>query len=268
MKSIRDLYKVGKGPSSSHTMGPERAARLFRSETPDADRYRVTLYGSLCKTGVGHGTDRVLREVLSPVPSEIVFAREDPADLRHPNTLDFEAFRGEERTARIRVESVGGGDIVVEGRKAAEAEDLYPENSFAEIAQFCRWRYLTLPQYVELNEGPEIWDFLKNIWKTMRAEVDEGLSATGTLPGGLNVERKAQYLYNQRLVQICARKGCEFVNIASHLIDEDGFVPDEYSSDHYVHQTYKAYAVWADVLRSLAARHLKGLPPVTFSLPQ
>ena len=214
MKSIRDLYKIGKGPSSSHTMGPERAARLFRSETPDADRYRVTLYGSLCKTGVGHGTDRVLREVLSPVPSEIVFAREDPADLRHPNTLDFEAFRGEERTARIRVESVGGGDIVVEGRKAAEAEDLYPENSFAEIAQFCRWRYLTLPQYVELNEGPEIWDFLKNIWKTMRAEVDEGLSATGTLPGGLNVERKAKYLLERQhlaeipqvreLQQVCA----------------------------------------------------------------
>lgn len=76
------------------------------------------------------------------------------------------------------------------------------------------------------------------------------------------------YLYNQRLVELCARKGCEFVNIASHLIDEDGFVPDEYSSDHYVHQTYKAYAVWADVLRSLAARHLKGMPPVTFSLPQ
>ncbi|MBR5947409.1 MAG: hypothetical protein IKZ82_02020 [Clostridia bacterium] len=76
------------------------------------------------------------------------------------------------------------------------------------------------------------------------------------------------YLYNQRLVELCARKGCEFVNIASHLIDENGFVPDEYSSDKYVHQTYEAYAVWAEVLRSLAARHLKGLPPVTFSLPQ
>ncbi|MBR3298871.1 MAG: hypothetical protein IKI64_06655 [Clostridia bacterium] len=75
------------------------------------------------------------------------------------------------------------------------------------------------------------------------------------------------YLYNRRLVELCARKGCEFVNIASHLIDENGFVPDEYSSDQYVHQTYKAYAVWADILRSLAARHLKGLPPVTFSLP-
>ncbi len=76
------------------------------------------------------------------------------------------------------------------------------------------------------------------------------------------------YLYNQRLVQLCERKGCEFVNIASHLIDEDGFVPDEYSSDQYVHQTYKAYAVWAEILRSLAARHLKGLPPVVFSLPK
>lgn len=76
------------------------------------------------------------------------------------------------------------------------------------------------------------------------------------------------YLYNQNLVQICERKGCEFVNIASHLIDENGFLTDEYSSDHYVHQTYKAYAVWADILRSLAARHLNGMPPITFTLPQ
>ena len=203
MKSIRDLYKVGKGPSSSHTMGPERAARLFRGETPEADRYTVTLYGSLSKTGVGHGTDRVLREVLAPTPAEIIFAKKDPEDIRHPNPLDFEAFRANDRIARMRVESVGGGDIVIEGREQHAAEEIYPENSFAEIAQFCKWRYLTLAEYVELNEGPEIWDFLKNIWKTMQAEVDEGLSATGILPGGLNVERKAKYLLErQHLLKI------------------------------------------------------------------
>lgn len=97
MKSIRDLYKVGKGPSSSHTMGPERAARIFKQENPDAERYEVTLYGSLALTGVGHGTDRVLSEVLAPTPTEIIFSRKDPGDLRHPNTLDFAAYKGEEK---------------------------------------------------------------------------------------------------------------------------------------------------------------------------
>ena len=116
MKSIRDLYKIGKGPSSSHTMGPERAARIFKQEHPDAERYEVTLYGSLALTGVGHGTDRVLSEVLSPTPTEIIFSDKDPDDLKHPNTLDFAAYKGEEKIASMRVESIGGGDIVIEGR--------------------------------------------------------------------------------------------------------------------------------------------------------
>ena len=177
MKSIRDLYKVGKGPSSSHTMGPERAARIFKQENPDAERYEVTLYGSLALTGVGHGTDRVLSEVLAPTPTEIIFSQKDPGDLRHPNTLDFAAYKGEEKFASMRVESIGGGDIVIEGRESSEPDDVYPENSFAEIAQYCRWRYISLREYVELNEGAEIWDFLQTIWHTMRAEVEEGLEA-------------------------------------------------------------------------------------------
>ena len=107
MKSIRDLYKVGKGPSSSHTMGPERAARIFKQENPGAERYEVTLYGSLALTGVGHGTDRVLSEVLAPTPTEIIFSKKDPGDLRHPNTLDFAAYKGEEKFASMRVESIG-----------------------------------------------------------------------------------------------------------------------------------------------------------------
>ena len=88
MKSIREIYKIGKGPSSSHTMGPERAARLFRETHPDADAFRVVLYGSLSKTGIGHGTDRVLREVLSPLPTEIVFS-DEKLENAHPNTMDF-----------------------------------------------------------------------------------------------------------------------------------------------------------------------------------
>ena len=195
MKTIRELYKVGKGPSSSHTMGPERAAKLFLDNHPDADRFTVILYGSLSKTGVGHGTDRVLRQTLAPHPTEIVFSNETPEGVTHPNTLDLIAYRGDAELGRSRVESVGGGNIVVDGEPALTSPSVYPENSFAEIAQFCRWRYISLAEYVELNEGPEIWDFLKEVWAVMRASVEEGLKADGILPGGLNVERKAKRLY-------------------------------------------------------------------------
>ena len=208
MKSIQDIYKIGKGPSSSHTMGPQRAAALFRAEHPDAEAYRVVLYGSLAKTGTGHGTDRVLRETLSPVPTEVIFAEEDPADLRHPNTLDLFALENGTESPAMRVESVGGGDIVIEGRARDTdlRDDVYPENSFAEIAQFCKWRDIRIWEYVELNEGPEIWTFLAKVWKTMRWAIADGLHASGILPGGLNLERKAKFLYEQaeknQLVQI------------------------------------------------------------------
>lgn len=199
MKSIQDIYKIGKGPSSSHTMGPQRAAAIFREEHPDAEQYRVVLYGSLAKTGIGHGTDRVLRDTFAPIPTEVVFAKEDPADLKHPNTLVFFAVENGVESPAMRVQSVGGGDIVIEGRNQDTdlRDDVYPENSFAEIAQFCKWREIRIWEFVELNEGPEIWDFLAKVWKTMRWAIADGLHTSGILPGGLNLERKAKYLYEQ-----------------------------------------------------------------------
>lgn len=197
MKSIREIYKIGKGPSSSHTMGPERAAHLFRQKYPEADNYRVILYGSLSKTGIGHGTDRVIRDVLAPLPTEIVFSTEELPNS-HPNTMDLIALQNKNVIGKLRVESIGGGDIRVPGEKRAGEEEVYVEHSFAEIADFCKWRYIqTLSEYVELNEGPEIWDFLMEVWLTMKRAIDEGLAASGVLPGGLNVQRKAKYLYEQ-----------------------------------------------------------------------
>ncbi len=215
MKSIRQIYKIGKGPSSSHTMGPERAALLFKGKYPQADCFQVTLYGSLSKTGVGHGTDRVLREVLGPDITKIVFSRESWEGM-HPNTMDFSAFAGDIEIGHLRVESIGGGDIRLPGQRSAHEEEVYIEHSFAEIADFCKWRYIhTLSEYVELNEGPEIWDFLMEVWQTMKAAIAEGLSKTGTLPGGLNVQRKAKYLYEQELKEnIPAMR--EFQIIASY----------------------------------------------------
>lgn len=156
MKSIREIYKIGKGPSSSHTMGPERASKLFKEQHPEADSFQVILYGSLSKTGVGHGTDRVVRQVLAPLPTEVVFSDQELPDY-HPNTMDFIAFKDGQETGRLRIESIGGGDIRVPGSQVLETEDLYPENSFAEISDFCKWRYInTLSEYVEMHEGPEI----------------------------------------------------------------------------------------------------------------
>ena len=197
MKSIREIYKIGKGPSSSHTMGPERAAKLFRQEHPEADSFLVILYGSLSKTGVGHGTDRVIREVLSPLPTEIVFSNE-VLENAHPNTLDLVCLKNGEKTGFLRVESIGGGDIRLPSESRLDTPEVYPENSFAEIADFCKWRYIDkLSDYVELNEGEGIWEFLMEVWQVMKQAIADGLSAEGTLPGGLKVQRKAKYLNEQ-----------------------------------------------------------------------
>lgn len=222
MKSIRDIYKIGKGPSSSHTMGPERAAKLFLSEHPEADRVQVVLYGSLSKTGKGHGTDRVLQQVLSGVKNEVIFSSQMPEDVHHPNTLDFIAYQGEAEIGRMRVESIGGGDIVVVGRPDDPSEEIYPENSFAEIANFCNWRYIhTLSEYVELNEGPEIWDFLAGVWKAMQQSIADGLNATGTLPGGLGVQRKAKYLYEQKLsTEVAQVRECRTICAYAYAVSE------------------------------------------------
>ena len=177
MKSIRDIYKIGKGPSSSHTVGPDRAAQLFKQQNADADSFKVILYGSLSKTGIGHGTDRVLREVLAPQPTEIVFSKEDLPGA-HPNTLDLIAIRGGQEGKPFRVESIGGGDIRIPGQRSTARDEVYVEHSFAEIKDFCKWRYIRkLSDYVELNEGSEIWDFLMTVWQTMKQSIADGLAA-------------------------------------------------------------------------------------------
>ena len=199
MKSIRDIFKIGKGPSSSHTMGPERACLIFKAEHPSAKSFRAVLFGSLAKTGAGHGTDRVIVESFSPLPCEVCFNMEE-AKLPHPNTLDLFALDFEGKTiGQMRVLSIGGGDIRIEGRELpAEERDIYPHSSFNEIAEYCMTHKLRLSDYVEQFEGKEIWDFLFTVWTKMCSAITEGLTHRGVLPGGLNVERKAQFLYNQR----------------------------------------------------------------------
>ncbi len=199
MKSIRTIYKIGRGPSSSHTMGPERACQIFRAGHPEAAAFRAVLYGSLAKTGRGHGSDRIIQETLAPLPCKILFDTET-TQLRHPNTLDLTALdsSGNELETR-RYYSVGGGDIEEEGQPTRTPDkNIYPHGHFDEISEYCKAHQMRLSDYVEAFEGPQIWDFLLEIWKQMCQSITEGLTCRGTLPGGLNVERKAQYLYNQR----------------------------------------------------------------------
>lgn len=197
MQSLRELYKIGVGPSSSHTMGPERAAKILSLKYPDADRFVVTLYGSLAKTGVGHRTDYIIRKTLTDEKTNIIF-NEDDDNIPHPNTMKFEIYKNNELKATYVVASVGGGDIRFEGEEIKSPERPYQLSSFEEISSYCRKHDMRLWQYVEMVEGFEIWDFLQNVWDCMKNAVKEGLSADGEIFGGLHVQRKAKQLYNYR----------------------------------------------------------------------
>ena len=199
MKSIREIYKIGRGPSSSHTMGPEKAANIFKKEHPDAASYKAILYGSLAETGKGHRTDTAIIETLEPKSCEIEFCLDRTIELPHDNTLELFALdENENETAKMRVMSVGGGDIVIEGYPEYDLPDVYEDSTFEEIAEKCLERNIRLSDYVFEHEGEDIKLFLHTVWDVMRHAIADGLKGRGTLPGGLNVEKKAQYLYNQR----------------------------------------------------------------------
>ena len=197
MQSLKMLYKIGHGPSSSHTMGPQYAAEYINEKYPDAAFVKVVLYGSLALTGEGHGTDKVLRETIS-APNELVLDIETK-DLPHPNTLDFIVYDNDKNEiARVRAMSIGGGEIRIEGVPAVTAPEIYPQKNFDEIKEYCLMHHLRLSDYVAKYEGEGIFVFLKSVWEQMKMTVREGLSVEGILPGGLEVERKAKYLYAQR----------------------------------------------------------------------
>ena len=198
MESLKELYRIGTGPSSSHTMGPERASKRFKEKNLHADEFLVTLYGSLAKTGAGHLTDDIIRKTFAPRPVEIRFDFSDKP-LPHPNTMELSALRGGEIVDTQRVISVGGGKIVTEGESAPDTpSDVYPLSTFADIKTYCTENRLRLWQYVEQCEGDNIWFYLGEVWKTMKNAVLRGLDTEGTLKGGLDVQRKAKMLYRQK----------------------------------------------------------------------
>lgn len=193
MKSIRELFRVGTGPSSSHTIGPRKAAETFLSRHPETASSQVTLYGSLAATGKGHMTDIALEDVLSADGRKVEILWEPETFLpRHPNALKITGkdINGN-LTGEMTVYSVGGGAIVIEGEPEDETPDVYDMDSILDIMNYCERTGMSYWEYVEQCEGPEIWDYLRKIWKTMREAVERGLEREGRLPGPLNLRRKA-----------------------------------------------------------------------------
>ncbi len=191
MESLKELYRIGSGPSSSHTMGPKRAAERFAERCRDVDAYRVTLYGSLAATGKGHLTDVAILSVLEPAaPTRIVWKPEVVLPF-HPNGMLFEGLKGDEVVDSWTIYSVGGGALANEASRLETPRSIYPLSTISEIKEWCYHEGKTFWEYVSDCEGPEIWDYLDTVWETMCATIQRGLNNDGVLPGGLKVARKA-----------------------------------------------------------------------------
>lgn len=190
MESIREIYKIGQGPSSSHTMGPAKAAKSFLSRYPDAAFYKVYLYGSLAATGKGHLTDVAVEQVFDKKSVKIIW--EPKVFLpKHPNALRFEAFSGDDMLiGEWTAFSIGGGAIIDKNTEN-ETNELYPHHSMDEVLAYCKENGMQLWEYVFENEDENITEFLMQIWKVMQKSIKDGLNEEGVLPGGLKLARKA-----------------------------------------------------------------------------
>ncbi|MCH5247086.1 MAG: L-serine ammonia-lyase [Muribaculaceae bacterium] len=196
MESIRQLFKIGLGPSSSHTMGPRIAAEKFSQENPEAKGFRVTLFGSLAATGKGHLTDVAILDVLERhAPTEIIW-KPDVFLPFHPNGMKFEALDSEGTPINDEtIYSVGGGDILHEGEERGNGKSVYEMTKISDILEWCEKTGRSYWEYVEISEGKEIWDYLKEVWEVMKDAVRRGIEAEGVLPGGLGLRRKAVSYY-------------------------------------------------------------------------
>ncbi|MDH6311897.1 L-serine dehydratase [Parabacteroides sp. PFB2-10] len=192
MESIRQIFRIGFGPSSSHTMGPRRAAQIFLDRHTDAASFQVTLYGSLAATGKGHMTDQAILDVLkAAAPTEIVWEPKIFLPF-HPNGMLFKAFNGKgDLQEAWTIYSIGGGTLANEEFNEQKTEEIYDMNTIHDIQQWCEKKGFSYWEYVEQCEGEAIWDYLMEAWEVMQEAVRRGLEAEGVLPGGLGIRRKA-----------------------------------------------------------------------------
>ena len=198
MKSIKELYKIGNGPSSSHTMGPKKAALLLKEKYPTADLYQIILYGSLAFTGKGHLTDKIILEALKPSNVEIIFNKETK-ELKHPNTMDLIALKNKEELGKFRAYSIGGGSIQIEGEDFQEEKDIYDFTTYTDIKNNCKEKNISLLEYVYTQEDKDLSEYLKTVWQTMKKTLEEGLEQEGLIPVRLKIPKKAKTLYSKEL---------------------------------------------------------------------
>lgn len=191
MKSIKQLFKIGPGPSSSHTLGPAKACDLFKNNFPDASYYKAILYGSLSLTGRGHRTDYIIQKTLEPKNCEVIFKIDSLP--KHPNGMELLAYsESDEELGRWRIYSVGGGSIEIDGIANEDNYDVYHERNFNDIKTFCIENDLNLNEYVDAYEQAD--DYLEMVLDTMLEVVERGINTTGVLPGRLKLERVAKSL--------------------------------------------------------------------------
>ena len=192
MESIKQIYRIGHGPSSSHTMGPRRAAEMFLVRNREASRFDVTLYGSLAATGKGHMTDVAILEVLSPVAKTNIIWEPKIFLPFHPNGILFESFNAnDEKMDSWTIYSIGGGTLANETYNELTQGQVYEMETIKDIQTWCEKTGYSYWEYVEQCEGKDIWDYLAEVWDTMQQAVRNGLDAEGILPGGLGIRRKA-----------------------------------------------------------------------------
>ena len=192
MKTIKEIYRIGHGPSSSHTMAPRFASERFLARHPEAARFEVTLYGSLALTGKGHLTDVAIMDVFGEKAPVTINWQQDIFLPYHPNGMTFKAFNAEGvMTEEWTVYSVGGGALEEEG-KPAILPDIYPITRMTDILNWCESKGKSYWEYVkDVENDPYLMDYLEEVWMTMKAAVERGLQTEGRLPGPLNLPRKA-----------------------------------------------------------------------------
>ncbi|MBP3361594.1 MAG: L-serine ammonia-lyase, iron-sulfur-dependent, subunit alpha [Clostridia bacterium] len=195
MNSIREIYRIGRGPSSSHTMGPESACKLMKRLYPIAERFEVTLLGSLAKTGVGHRTDYAIYKAFEGIPVDIIFNTEEQL-LKHPNTLKIRGFKNDNLICDYTFYSIGGGAIEIEGSDKIENKTVYSESRFRDVENVCMNGNISICQYIKNNEDKEIFIYLNSVWKQMKDTIYSGLAKFQTIPGGLGLKRRANTLYD------------------------------------------------------------------------
>ena len=197
MESLKELYKIGPGPSSSHTMGPQRAAKIFNAKNPNADSFRVHLYGSLAATGKGHLTDYIIIKTLAPKEVEIVWEPQVVKEF-HTNGMKLEALDADKNVVdEWEVFSIGGGSLAEEGKRDQSSASVYPHDNLEDIIEWCRTNHKNFVDYVKEYDDDDIMDYLREIRIAMRKSVDEGLKATEVIPGKLKLARKARNFHRQ-----------------------------------------------------------------------